>query len=149
MRSSAGIVELGARCDTALSLGGHERYRALVLRRLLSALAAVALASQAMAALTVLAEAPHVCCCPRRGTGHHCDCPDCAEHRSEQAGQSSVGCCGGGGGPMLLSSPLGPFLPALQRSEPATPLAAAPEAAPALPPRAPARDVPTPPPLLS
>jgi len=120
-------------------------------RRILAALAAFALATQVVGALAAFAQADEEesCACPMRGKDHHCNCPDCAQHRSNQEGHCSIGCCSSGSAMLGLASPERPFLPALAISETLLPPSETPRGLTPVPQLAPARDVPTPPPLAA
>jgi len=116
-------------------------------RRLLAALTALALVAHAGEALAAFALAPHVCCCPMGGKMHDCDCPECARHRADESGKSSLGGCEHDAGPLALAQPAPAFFPAAEIATPRPPIAAAPAHPFAAPPLAPSPDVPTPPPL--
>jgi hypothetical protein len=82
-----------------------------------------------------------------RGKGHHCDCADCARHRCDETGQCSLGGCSSAAALLVVAAPAGPFLPAPAAASSARPARSGAPALLPIPLRAPARDVPTPPPL--
>jgi hypothetical protein len=115
-------------------------------RRLLAALAALALAVQAGGALAAFADEPDACSCPRRNGKHECRCPDCAQHRHQASGRCSLGGCSESGEQLLAPAPLA-SLPVLEPAQPPLPRPTLPAPLVPWPPRAPSREVPTPPPL--
>jgi hypothetical protein len=115
-----------------------------------AALAALALALQATPAVAAFVEREHDCCCTR-GTDEHrrvhrCGCTDCARRSQQERGCPSIGGCAPDPAPALPLDPQTMLLPTAAPQPPA-PRPLLPRDAGPAPPRGPASEVPTPPPL--